>query len=179
MKRALTIVLLISFSIFVGCVGTVSPPEIYDIGYLSYVGYGDLSVVWEIADNKADNISGGTSLPVVKIESADELALFKTAVNGEFDLDSTYNQIQGFNSVCKNFDSEFFNDKCLIVVVFTDITSSCRYSFDVTVDREITVKIKRGLPKIADEAMSGWIQVVVMNKTDSCCDSISAVIINE
>ncbi|MGI6510154.1 MAG: hypothetical protein ACOX1L_06225 [Erysipelotrichaceae bacterium] len=117
--------------------------------------------------------------PVIKIiRSANELNEYYQQNKEKYNLDST----SGFNSACKKYDDNYFNNQILIIVLLEEGSGSNRHevkSLTYLDDGSLTINIERTIPEIGTCDMAQWHLLIEPAKGISIDDeSKVSVIIN-
>ena len=125
---------------------------------VSWANYGDETLLWERALNR-DKAGSSQYLPILRFDSADELAAFKAQMDGVFTTQQGYDEMPSFEAVTADMDGDFFTGNSLLLTYVW--AGSCTWRYDVNrVDTEkncLTVHVQRtDSAEIGDCAMAGW-----------------------
>lgn len=127
---------------------------------VSWANYGEESLLWERALNlETADVSSIRHLPVLRFDSAGELAAFKGEMDGAFTLRQGYDEMPSFETVTVGMDEDFFADNSLLLTYVW--AGSCTWRYDVNrVDVEndsLAVHVQRtDSAECGDCAMAGW-----------------------
>lgn len=148
---------------------------------VSWANYGDESLLWDRALNRDKvAISSMKHLPILRFDSAAELAAFKADIGGTFDTQHDYDEIPSFDAVTAPMDEDFFADNSLLLTYVW--AGSCTWRYGVSqVDTEngtLTVYVQRtDNYETGDCAMAGWfVSFAVPKDTLSTIRTFDAVL---
>lgn len=140
------------------------PPSNWYNAAICLSGYAGDQGYWDFALNEKDT----SSMPVYKIETAEELADFKTNLQSYFSFSARRQNAASFNEVTANCSDTFFSEKALLIVYIVASSGTYRYripTVEVRDDGVLTVTVEQ----YNDEGdgncdMSGWLAVIEVPK---------------
>ena len=135
---------------------------------VSWANYSEDSLLWDRALNR-DKIAESSAyhLPVLRFDSAAELAAFKADISGIFDTQYDYDEIPSFDTVTAEMDEDFFADNSLLLTYVWNGSCTPRYGVNrVDVEKDtLTVHVQRtDSYEVGDCAMAGWFITLTVPK---------------
>lgn len=130
----------------------------------SFANWSDegIDYLWSISENdRASN-----DMPVVRIDSTNELDSFIDSVSPYFTLEQPWDEVSSFKDASAEFTEEFFSSKTLFILYVWEGSSSVRHSISsvYTSDDELNITIDAWVPELFDEMMAGWFITVAFDK---------------
>ena len=148
---------------------------------VSWANYSESALLWDRALNRGNvALSDAPHLPILRFDSADELAAFKADISGTFDTQHDYDEIPSFDTVTTEMDEAFFASNSLLLTYVW--AGSCTWRYDIShVSAEngtMTVYVQRtDNYEVGDCAMAGWfITLAVPKKSVDGFNSFDAVL---
>lgn len=135
---------------------------------VSWANYSESDLLWERALNRGKAVLGDTPhLPILRFDSAEQLAAFKRDAEGVFSIQHDYDEIPSFDTVTAQMDEDFFADNSLLLTYVW--AGSCTWRYGVSqVDTEngtMTVYVQRtDNYEVGDCAMAGWFVTLAVPK---------------
>lgn len=141
---------------------------------VSWANYGDESLLWERALNR-DKAGSSQHLPILRFDSADALAAFKTEIDGAFTTQQGYDEVPSFEAVTADMDEDFFAGNSLLLTYVW--AGSCTWRYGVnrvdTGKDYLTVHVQRtDSAELGDCAMAGWF--ITLSVPKSMLEGITA-----
>ena len=135
---------------------------------VSWANYSEDSLLWDRALNR-DKIAESSAyhLPVLRFDSAAELAAFKADISGIFDTQYDYDEVPSFDTVTAEMDEDFFADNSLLLTYVWNGSCTPRYGVNrVDVEKDyLTIHVQRtDSYEVGDCAMAGWFITLTVPK---------------
>ena len=103
---------------------------------------------------------------VVFIKSVEELDAYKTGNSAHYYFDSGFGSSESFNNATKKYDSDFFGDKALAVVVTREGSGSVYYDGVYVNGKDGVIAVDRRIPEVFTEDMASWHIIIELDKND-------------
>ncbi len=141
---------------------------------VSWANYSESDLLWDLALNRDKAVLSDTPhLPILRFDSAADLAAFKNTVRGVFATEHSYDEIPSFDTVTAEMDESFFDSNTLLLTYMWAGSCTWRYGVqDVAVaNGTLTVHVQRiDNYEMGDCAMAGWFITISVPK-----DALSGV----
>ena len=112
------------------------------------------------------NFSDESYPKVVFIKSAEELGAYKSGKSSDYYFDSGFGSSKSFNEATAKYDSGFFKDKALVMVVTREGSGSVRYDGVHVNGSEATIALDRRIPEVRTEDMASWHIIIELDRND-------------
>ena len=146
--------------------------DVVEFSYIvTYAGWSEESIIYENALNhELIENEQNTHLPIFKIDTIEELEVFKNTYNNVLLFDQGYDTVSSFYEAMSQaqFDREiFYEEHSLLVVYVPSNSGSLRFEIEGidTSDTSICINVERKNEsiEIADD-MTGWFICIKVNK---------------
>lgn len=112
-------------------------------------------------------ISAVRHIPVMRIDSAEDLASFIEEGKAYFQFDQTFGEFEAFSTVAEKYDDAFFAENALLILYTTETSGAVRHTVEkVTLsDGALTLFVSATQPEeFGTTDMADWFIVVALEK---------------